>query len=57
MLVSVVIANYTGTTDSDTSIHRSIGHNMLFVKLSEEVHNKMPMLLSQETMLMIASIL
>ena len=29
-------------------------HNMLFVKLSQEVHNKIPMLLSEETMLITA---
>ena len=49
----IVIANYiTVTTGSETSIHK--GHN-LFVKLSQEIHNKM--LPSEETMLMTARIL
>ena len=52
MLGSIVIANYiTVTTDSKT----------LFVMLSQdsaqEVHNKMRMLPSEETLLMIARIL
>ena len=33
------------------------GHNLLFIKLSQEVHNKMPMLASDETILMTARIL
>ena len=46
---SLVIANYiTMTTDSKTSTHRGKSQNMLFVKLSQEVHNKMPMLPSEE---------
>ena len=58
MLGSFVIANYiTVTTDSKTSIHRGEGQNMLFVMLSQEVHNKMPMLPSEETLLMIPMIL
>ena len=45
MLGSIVIANYiTVTTNSKTSIHRGKGQNLLFIKLSQEVHNKMPML-------------
>ena len=55
VLGSIVIANYiTVTTDSKTSIHRGKGQNMLFVMLSQdsaqEVHNKMPMLPSEETL-------
>ena len=62
MLGSIVIANYiTVTTDSKTSIHRGKGQKTLFVMLSldsaQEVHNKMPMLPSEETLLMIARIL
>ena len=58
MLGSIVIANYiTVTTDSKTSIHRGKGQHMLFVMLSQEVHNKMPMLSSEETLLMTARIL
>ena len=58
MLGSIVIANYiTVTTDSETSIHRGKGQNMLFVMLSQEVHNKMPMLPSEEALLIIARIL
>ena len=34
------------TTDSKTSIHRGNGQNMLFVMLSQEVHNKMYTVLS-----------
>ena len=57
MLGSTVIANYiTVTTDSKTSIHRGKGQHMLFVMLSQEAHNKMPMLTSEETMLMTARI-
>ena len=38
VLGSIVIANYiTVTTDSKTSIHKDKDHNMLFVKLSQEV--------------------
>ena len=45
MLGGLVIANYiTVTTDSETSVHTGKGHNLLFVKLSQEVHNEMPML-------------
>ena len=55
---STVIASYiTVTTDSKTSIHRGKGQNMLVVMLSQEVHNKMPMLPSEETLLMTARIL
>jgi len=60
VLGSIVIANYiTMTTDSKTSIHRDKGKTMLFVMLSQEVHNKMPMLHSEEkvTLLMTARIL
>ena len=58
VLGSIVIANYiTVTTDSKTSIHRGLDQYMLFVILSQEVHNKMPMLPSEETMLMTARIL
>ena len=58
MLGSIVIANYiTVTTDSKTSIHRGKGQYMLFVMLSQEVHNKMPMLPSEEPMLLTARIL
>ena len=58
MLGSIVIANYiTVTTDSKTSMRRGKGLNMLFVMLSQEVHNKMPMLPSEETLLMTARIL
>ena len=52
VLGSIVIANYnTVITYSKTSIHRSKGQNVLFVMLSQEVHNKMPMLPSEETLL------
>ena len=52
VLGSTVIANYiTVTTDSKTSVHRGKGQNMLFDMLSQEVHNKMPMLPSEETLL------
>ena len=45
VLGSLVIANYiTVTTESETSIHRGKGHHLLFAKLSQDVHNKMPML-------------
>ena len=58
MLGGIVIANYiTVTTDSKTSIHRGKGQSMLFVMLSQEVHNKMPMLPSEEILLMTARIL
>ena len=51
VLGSIVIANYiTVTTDSKTSIHRGKGQNMLFVILSQEVHNERPMLPSEETL-------
>ena len=33
------------------------GHNLLFVKSSHEVHNKMPMLPSEKAMLLTAKIL
>ena len=57
VLGSIVIANYiTMTTDSKTSIHRGKGKNMLFVMLSQ-VHNKMPVLPLEETLLMTARIL
>ena len=55
---SLVIANYiTVTTDSETSIHRGKGHNLLFVQLSQVDHNKMPILLTEKVMLMTARIL
>ena len=58
VLGRLVIANYiTATTDLEISFHRGKGHNRLFVKLSQEVHNKMPMLHLRETMLMTARIL
>ena len=58
MLGSIVTANYiTVRTDSKISIHRGKGQNMLFVMLSQDVHNKMPMLSSEETLLMTARIL
>ena len=60
MLEGLVIANYiTVTTNSETSIHRGKDHkdNMLFVKLGQEVYNKMPMLPSEDAMLMTARIL
>ena len=58
MLGSIVIANYiTVTTDSKTSTHRGKGQNVLFVMLSQEVQNKLPMLPSEETLLMTAMIL
>ena len=48
MLGSIVIAKYiTVTTDSKTSIYRDKGQNMLFVMLSLDVHDKMPMLPSE----------
>ena len=57
VLGSIVTANYiTVTTDSKTSIHKGKFQNMLFVMLSQEVHNKMPMLPSEETLLMTARI-
>ena len=61
MLGSIVIANYIILTIESKTIHRSKGQNMLFVMLSQdsaqEVHNKMPMLPSEETLLMTARIL
>ena len=58
MLGSLVIANFiTVTTESETSIHTGKGHHMLFVKLSQEDHNKMSMLSSEEAMLTTARIL
>ena len=55
VLGSIAIANnITVTTDSKTSIHRGKGQNMLFVMLSQDVRNKMPMLPSEETLLMTA---
>jgi len=55
VLGSIVIAIYiTVTTDSKTSIHRGKGQHMLFVMLSQEIHNKIPMLPSEETLLMTA---
>ena len=57
VLGGIVIANYiTVTTDSETSIHISKGHN-LFVKLSQEIHNKVSVLPAEEAVLMIARIL
>ena len=57
-LWSLVIANYiTVTTDSKTSIHRDKGENMLFVMLSQEVHNEMPVLTSEVTLVIIAMML
>ena len=55
MLGGIVIADYI-TVTTEISIHRRKGHN-LFVKLSQEIHNKMPMLPSEETVLMTARIL
>ena len=58
VLGTIVIANFiTVTTYSKTSIHTGKGQNMLFVMLGQEVHNKMPMLSSEETLLMTARIL
>ena len=58
MLGSIVTANYiTVTTDSKTSIHKDKSQNMLFVMLSQDVHNKMPMLPSKETLITTARIL
>ena len=55
MLGSIVIVNYiTVKTDSKTSIN---SQNMLFVMLSQDVHNKMPVLSSEETLLMTAKII
>ena len=57
-VLGIVIVNYTTvTTGSKTSIQRGKGQNMLFVMLSQEVHNKMPMLPLEETLLMSARIL
>ena len=55
MLESIVIANYI--TMTKTFIHTGKGQYMLFVMLSQEVHNKMPMLPSEETLIMTARIL
>ena len=50
MLGSLVIANYiTVTSYLEISIHRGKDHHMLFVKLSQEVYNKMPMLPSKDS--------
>ena len=53
VLGGLIIANYiTVTIGLETSIHRGKGHtgcNMFFVKLSQEVHNKIAMLPSEET--------
>ena len=59
MLGNIVIANYniTVTTDSKPSIQRGKDQNMLFVMLSQEMHNKMPMLSPKDTLLMTARIL
>ena len=38
-------------------VYRGKGQNMLYVMLSQEIHNKMPMLPSEETLLMTAGIL
>ena len=58
MLRGIVIAKYiTVTTDSKTSSHRGKGQHMLFGMLSLEVHNEMPMLPSEETLIMTARIL
>ena len=57
VLGGIVIANYiTVTTDSKTSNHRGKSQHMLNM-LSQEVHNKMPMLPSEETLLITARIL
>ena len=49
MLGSLVIGNdITVTTDLETFIHKGNGHKLLFAKLSEEVHNIMAMLPSEE---------
>ena len=56
-LGSIVIVNYITVTDSKTSILRGKAQTMLFVMLSQEVHNKMPMLPSEETLLITARIL
>ena len=55
VLGSIIVI--TGKLTLKTSIHRGKGQNMLFVMLSQEVHNKMPMLPSKETLLMTARIL
>ena len=58
VLGSIVIANYiTVTTDSSISIHIDKGQTILFVMLNQEVHNKMPALPSEETLLMTTRIL
>ena len=46
--------NYAAVTKP---IHRGKGQNMLFIMLGQELHNKMPMLPSEETLLMTAGIL
>ena len=58
MLGSLVnyITLITVTTDSETSVHRGKDRNLLFVKVSPEVHIIIPMLPSEETMLMTARI-
>ena len=45
---SIVIANYS--SDNWLKNHRGKGQNRLFVMLSQEIHNKMPMLPSEETL-------
>ena len=60
MLGGIVIANYiTVTTDSETPIHRGKCHNLFVceVKPIDQIHYKMPMLPSEETMLITAIIL
>ena len=60
MLGSIIIANYIPVTnDSESSIHRGKEVNLLslFVKLHQKVQNKMPTLLSEEKLLMIATTL
>ena len=53
VLGSIVIANYISvTTDSKNLYPQGKGHNILFVMLNQEVDNKMPMLLSEATLLM-----
>ena len=48
--------NYiTVKTDSKTSIHRGKGQSMLFVMLNQDIHNKIPMLPSEETLLVTAN--
>ena len=60
MLECLVIANnITVTTNSETSIHRGKDHkdNMLFVKLGQEVYNKMRMFPAEYAVLMSTRIL